>query len=166
MFSSDGRYLATVALDGVITIRDAETFEPISKGFGALASRPCDFAYARCGVFTSAANLQNMAFSDDGRHLVTVLDEIVQLWLVATGEPVGEPFPNDVGFIPATLAGPVPVAVTAVGDDLLIWNLDVDSWFDIACQAAGRNMTRDEWDRFGPRDEPYHATCPQWPAAA
>ena len=46
-----------------------------------------------------------------------------------------------------------------------IWDLDVDSWGGLACLAAGRNLTRDEWDEVGPRDEGYHATCPQWPAS-
>lgn len=43
------------------------------------------------------------------------------------------------------------------------WNLDDDSWYDVACQAAGRNMTRAEWEQFGPRDAEYRATCPQYP---
>jgi hypothetical protein len=57
-----------------------------------------------------------------------------------------------------------PSLFTSVGDEVLIWNLDVEAWPEIACQAAGRNLTRQEWDRFGPPDEPYQATCPQWPA--
>ena len=44
-----------------------------------------------------------------------------------------------------------------------MWNLDTDSWFGIACQAAGRNLTEREWERVGPRDSDYVATCPQWP---
>ena len=105
MFSADGRYLTTVDLDGVITVRDATTFAPISQGFGELANRRCAFAGgSRCLPFATASNLQQMAFSDDGRHLVTVLDESAQIWMVETGEPVGEPYPNDVGFIPASLS--------------------------------------------------------------
>ena len=45
-----------------------------------------------------------------------------------------------------------------------IWNYDVDSWSTLACDLAGRNMTLREWDDFGPSDEPYRATCPQFPA--
>jgi DNA-binding SARP family transcriptional activator len=36
------------------------------------------------------------------------------------------------------------------------------TWFDIACDAVGRNMTRAEWEQFGPRDTEYRATCPQY----
>ena len=38
-----------------------------------------------------------------------------------------------------------------------------DEWFDAACLAAGRNLTRAEWaDHIG-ADEPYRATCDRWP---
>jgi len=38
--------------------------------------------------------------------------------------------------------------------------------FDTACEAAGRNMTRAEWDLFGPRDTDYRATCARYPIEA
>ena len=52
--------------------------------------------------------------------------------------------------------------VTLVGEHTLVWDLDMASWADVACQAAGRNMTRQEWAQFLPHD-PYRATCAQWP---
>ena len=52
--------------------------------------------------------------------------------------------------------------VTSVGDHLLIWNLDTSTWYDIACRAAGRNMTRNEWAQFGPSDTDYRATCSRY----
>ena len=33
----------------------------------------------------------------------------------------------------------------------------------MACDIAGRNLTRAEWAQYLP-GEPYHATCKQWPA--
>ena len=48
---------------------------------------------------------------------------------------------------------------------LRLWNAAPESWFDEACRAAGRNLTREEWEQHGPRDAHYRATCPQWPAA-
>jgi hypothetical protein len=47
----------------------------------------------------------------------------------------------------------------------MVWNLNTDEWAEIACRAAGRNMTVEEWDQFGPEDEPYRATCEEWPSA-
>ena len=72
------------------------------------------------------------------------------------------PFPNEPGAFPGAQTGEVPQLVTMVDDWIHIWNLDVDSWPDIACEAAGRNMTEAEWDQFGPRGESYQATCPQY----
>jgi WD40 repeat protein len=48
-------------------------------------------------------------------------------------------------------------------DGITLWNFDTDRWPDIACQMAGRNLTRDEWEEFGPRTIAYRATCPRYP---
>ena len=47
---------------------------------------------------------------------------------------------------------------------MILWDLDPAVWRVRACEAAGRNLTRDEWKNFLPEGEPYHATCPQYPA--
>ncbi len=47
---------------------------------------------------------------------------------------------------------------------LAIAVFDVGTWPEIACRGAGRNLTFEEWEQFGPADEPYHATRLQWPA--
>jgi hypothetical protein len=44
-----------------------------------------------------------------------------------------------------------------------IWNIELDDWPELACLAAGRNLTHQEWEEFGPRGQ-YHATCDHWPA--
>ncbi|HEX9259455.1 MAG TPA: hypothetical protein VF855_07945 [Acidimicrobiales bacterium] len=48
-----------------------------------------------------------------------------------------------------------------------IWRMDVEQWRSIACRAAGRNMTTEEWNQLGPgrSGSTYEVTCPQWPAA-
>jgi hypothetical protein len=46
-----------------------------------------------------------------------------------------------------------------------LWNFDTDSWADLACRLAGRNMTRDEWEQIGPRTIEYRATCEAYPLA-
>jgi hypothetical protein len=54
--------------------------------------------------------------------------------------------------------------LTIPGDDrITLWNFDTESWPEIACETAGRNLTREEWDAFGPRTAEYRATCPQYP---
>ena len=54
--------------------------------------------------------------------------------------------------MPAALPGERVGLLTASERWVEIWDFDVDAWADIACRAAGRNMTRAEWDQFGPRD--------------
>jgi len=39
----------------------------------------------------------------------------------------------------------------------------MDRWSEIACAAAGRNLTRHQWGQFGPADHEYSAICLQWP---
>jgi hypothetical protein len=52
---------------------------------------------------------------------------------------------------------------SAGGDEsIILWNLDVESWIELACQRAGRNLTAAEWKQYFP-DGPYRATCSQWP---
>jgi hypothetical protein len=50
------------------------------------------------------------------------------------------------------------LAVTADAG-FAIWNLDPSDWYRGACQLAGRNLTRDEWDAHIGDLAPYHATC-------
>jgi hypothetical protein len=52
--------------------------------------------------------------------------------------------------------------VTQLADRVSVWNYDVSTWADIACRAAQRNMTRSEWDLYGPPTE-YRKSCPQYP---
>ena len=74
-------------------------------------------------------------------------------------------FPNDEGIVAEGASGSDSLQLaTIVGDYVLVWNLNTDEWFDIACQAAGRNFTPEEWEQYGPAGEPYRATCSQWPA--
>ena len=45
---------------------------------------------------------------------------------------------------------------------MILWDLDPAAWRVRACESAGRNLTKDEWQNFLPEGEPYHATCPQY----
>ena len=49
-------------------------------------------------------------------------------------------------------------------DSVSIWNYDVSAWPELACSSAtGRNMTRGEWEEYGPRGVEYRKTCEQYP---
>ena len=92
---------------------------------------------------------------------------MIHLWDVGTGQPIGEPI--QATSTPHSYAGIMTNAESAVAQDvenhrMMIWDLDPAVWRVRACEAAGRNLTRDEWTKFLPEGEPYHVTCPQYPA--
>ena len=147
-FSPDGLHLATVDDQGTINLRDQSTFASIR-------------------VLTGAAPAEAIGptvyWSTNGEYLLTLFEQVGRLWDVSAGQQIGDTFPNDVGVFPAGASGDTLQLATALGGSLRLWNLDVDSWPEIACNAAGRNMTEAEWEQFGPKDTEYRATCPQYP---
>jgi hypothetical protein len=46
----------------------------------------------------------------------------------------------------------------------VVWDLQPVSWVPAACQVAGRNLTRTEWQTYLGDLGPYQATCPEFPA--
>ncbi len=149
-FSPDGRLAARTDRAGVVDIVE-------------VSSGDVDVTFAGdAGLVRSSSHAESPWFSVGNEHLLTSRDGTVRLWDVESGAQIGVPFPNDVEVSAGGRSGDVLQLVTAVEDNLLIWNLDTSTWFDVACDAAGRNMTRAEWEQFGPRDSEYRATCPQY----
>jgi len=46
---------------------------------------------------------------------------------------------------------------------IALWNLDLGTWKERACQIANRNLTKAEWGQYMGK-EPYQLTCPNDPA--
>ena len=146
-YSPNGSTLATVDDTGQIALRDPLTFE---------------IQRTLVGSYEGSIGDSPLWFSDDGRVLLSGSPRQAALWDLETGVQIGDPFPNDAGFKLDGVDG--PHLLTAVDDHLLLWNLDTASWPALACRAAGRNLTSQEWSQFGPANEPYQVTCPQFPA--
>ncbi len=89
----------------------------------------------------------------------------VRLWDRATGEQVGRAdqdwFGSPSRAVQLSDDGTVMTRIT--GAYVSVWNLDIDTWADVACEFAGRNMTAEEWDEFGPDTIDHRTTCPQYP---
>ena len=147
-FSPGGRYLAGLDLGGRVTLYDPRSLEPVRE-LAAAVAEPDPF-------------IRTMAFSPDDRFLLTTYGGEARLWDTSTGLAIGDPFPNDRGISILGREGEGLHLATLVDGDLVSWNLDVDTWVDVACQAAGRNLTRGEWDQYGPDDTEPRATCPQF----
>lgn len=150
--SPDGRFLMTTAEDGTILMRDPNTFQQVGPPLIGQVDGISGFSYGP-------------GFSDDGRFMFTGGDGRLRIWDLNTRLQIGEGFPTDAGSA-ATSSGRSLTGSTIVGDHVFLWNLDIGTWVDIACEAAGRNLTTGEWQQFGAKDDPYPITCPQWPSDA
>lgn len=148
-FSPDGAWLALVGPDGTIALRDASSLELVHELSGA--GPPEELG-------------GHLVWSADGRFLVSRFESAARMWDTESGQQLGSAFPNDEGVIPGAASGGVPRLATRLGGEVLVWNLDADAWFGIACQAAGRNLTPEEWKRFGPADADYAVTCSDYPS--
>ena len=127
--SPDGRYMATVGGDGVVRLWDPNTGEVLKQVIGAPnINGPSD---------------ESPWFSRDGSLMITTFDGAVRLWDIETGTQIGDAFPHDPPAEAGGAEGETLQLVTAVGDHILIWNLDTSTWYDIACRAAGRSVAVD-----------------------
>lgn len=149
-YSNNDEWLVTIAQDGSISYRDTETYQPTGPVFLGNNDAVGGFSY---GPF----------FSDDGRYMITTADVLGRLWDIEQGVQIGGPFPSERQSIPHVSRDGSTLATVWDGYAVL-WDLNTDTWLERACQAAGRNFTLHEWRQFGPTDEPYAITCPQWPS--
>ena len=102
-------------------------------------------------------------FTEDGKYMVATNSARAQLIDLATGVGIGAPFPSS-AEIPANPSASGKYIVTSDGTSVFRYDLSVGDWPAIACQAAGRNLTQVEWEKFGPIGEPYQVTCPEYPS--
>lgn len=140
-----GAYMAVTDGSGTVRLLDPNTGVEQNRINGLLAA---EFV----GI---------VEFSSDGSLMMSVVNDTARLWDPVSGQQIGVPMVTEVSA-PWTKSGETIQLVTETDSGIHLWNLDTATWFDTACKAAGRNMTRAEWDQFGPRDTDYRATCPQY----
>ena len=135
--------LVTANAAGEVIERDLVTLQPTGVRFDA--TRP---------------GYPGVVYWADGARLATTYGREMTVWDVARHESIGDPLPADENSTVNVTAG--RYAVTIVDGKVVRWDLDDAGWPKIACASAGRNMTRQEWELYGPRDAPYGATCPEY----
>jgi WD40 repeat protein len=105
-------------------------------------------------------------FSDDGsRLLFPSSDGLVRTFDVATGQEIGEGFGSldkKAARVASGVGGQV-FYVSIFDSTTTVWEMNPAGWAARACQAAGRNLTQAEWDRFLPSAGPRRTTCETWP---
>jgi len=100
-----------------------------------------------------AGGILDAAITRDGRTLATGSDAgAVQLWDIASGQPLGAPLPG----VPSSAVAPAftpddsrLVAAYASGR-AYVWDIRPRSLLEHACRVAGRRLTRAEWGEFLP----------------
>jgi DNA-binding SARP family transcriptional activator/WD40 repeat protein len=143
-FSPDGS-LVTSSGPGAFVLRDPFTLEPFSPVFPASVP-PTSYHFSDTGIMASSGPFGT------------------EVWDVATARALS-------GVLPAFRSALSPDGSTLylgagpVGDVVRSLSLDPDALAEEACHRAGRNLTSSEWSTVMGDEQPYRATCPEWPAA-
>jgi hypothetical protein len=123
------------------------------------------------GRSRDGSSLGSVAVSGDGQLVAAAhpFTSGIALFDGETLEPIGDPIPTgDVGEWSTFMlsADGLRLYANNPANEATAWNLDVTTWDEIACRAAGRNMTRAEFADHMGDDVEYRATCPEWPLEA
>jgi class 3 adenylate cyclase/WD40 repeat protein len=114
-----------------------------------------------------------LTYTADGHYLLATLGSTsAVIWDTSSRTTVGAPILgtpsavdvviSDSTFWWATSDQALHHLVVTVDGGLRQWNIDFATWPDLACERAGRNLTRAEWKQYMPTDDAYHQTCPQF----
>jgi hypothetical protein len=119
--------------------------------------------------------VSRIAFSPDGSMLASVagFDPRILLWDVESRQAVGQPLTVNHQDVSTLAFGSNGKTLASAGcaeldqdpcirGEVILWDLDPQSWVEKACQRVGRNLTQEEWDQYFPGQE-YHKSCSLWP---
>lgn len=145
-WNGDGTRMATASSTGTISIRDGATYEVIQEMIGAVNT-------------SNSWNDGGLLFSADGTTLLTNFDGTGRLWDIESGEQIGVAISGFPGTTSGMNTGEILQLTTGGEHAVLVWNLDMNQWPEIACRVAGTNLSDAEWRQWGPRDEPLYPIC-------
>jgi WD40 repeat protein len=105
----------------------------------------------------------SLAFHQDGDILASGgANKLIALWNLNPPQLLGDPISGADGAITGLSFSPNTGVLYSATDKGTVTRLDIESWKLLACELAGRNLTRAEWEQFFPTLE-YRATCDQLP---
>ena len=142
----DSRLVGVATQDGKVLFLDARSGKPTQPPIQA-----------------ATGNIAYVSFSPDGRSLaVGAADNAVSVWDLRSRKRLGNPFGPYPGIIPATEFEPNGRLLIGLLENAVEWPTDVRTWERFACRAAGRDLTRQEWNDLVP-NRPYRQVCPHAP---
>ena len=109
----------------------------------------------------SFGQIENIVFARDGEMLVIQsFDGAVNLWDVAADAFAGTLWNgNGAGFGGPWYEQATESIWVLTSEDIVRLPLDETVWHQRACEAAGRDLTQDEWDRLVPGGGPVQSAC-------
>jgi WD40 repeat protein len=153
-WSPDGRSLASGSWDGTARVWDLSSGTP--------AANPI---VLRGHTKEVAA----VTWSPDGRYLITTsYDATARQWDMRAADPSASAIVlSDTSSVTSAAWSPDgrTLATGNLGSSVRLWSLDLPTLIDVACRAAGRNLTRDEWQQFFEQAD-YRSTCANLPPHA
>jgi WD40 repeat protein len=107
----------------------------------------------------AGASVTQLAISPDGRLLaVAAFNGTAAVWDLRTRTRLGESFAAVKGLIPAVAFKPDGRLIVGELVSAIEWPLDRPTLQRVACQVAGRDMTRAEWEDVLP-NQPRRRIC-------
>ena len=142
-----GNTLATTDFSGTIRLVDLATREQVGP---PMVGRPVPVSTV--DVLPGGRQLVAAFYGSSGE---------AQLFEVANGQPIGDPFPSLGPFSASSVSPDGKTLITGDGAQMMRWDLDSERWRTTACAVAGRNLTAEEWAQYLPDGEPHRRTCPE-----
>jgi WD40 repeat protein len=105
----------------------------------------------------------SLAYHGDGDILASgSANALIALWNLYPPQLIGDPISGADGAVTGLAFSPNTSILFRGTDKGTVTRLDIESWKQLGCGIAKRNLTRAEWEQFFSQNE-YSATCKDFP---